>query len=242
MPEGPGRVIEVQRLGGADSAFLDRAYIACSPDLVPLPGQYVMASAAPGPIEQPASAALLPEAVFLGAGPPGIGELQTAGFWTGPPIPGPWRPRQTLALRGPLGRGFELPRDISRLALVSAGRTAGCLPALAQSAAASRLSVVYFGEIGDQGILPPAVEMYPLEALPDLADWAEYLAVEVTLEEFNGLDQLPGLLDRNPPIRMDVLVRAPMPCGALGKCGVCALRRGREWLLACEDGPVIRLK
>jgi len=44
------------------------------------------------------------------------------------------------------------------------------------------------------------------------------------------------------PGQAQILVRTPMPCGALAQCGVCSveLRGGAQ--LACENGPVFDLK
>jgi hypothetical protein len=43
------------------------------------------------------------------------------------------------------------------------------------------------------------------------------------------------------PHEAQVLVRAPMPCGALAECGVCALTIRHEWKMICKDGPVFEL-
>lgn len=39
-----------------------------------------------------------------------------------------------------------------------------------------------------------------------------------------------------------ILVRVPMPCGALAECGVCAVRLRDGVALACDDGPVFDLR
>ena len=38
-----------------------------------------------------------------------------------------------------------------------------------------------------------------------------------------------------------VLIRAPMPCGALAECGICALTIHHEWKMICKDGPVFAM-
>jgi hypothetical protein len=44
---------------------------------------------------------------------------------------------------------------------------------------------------------------------------------------------------RMMPCPAQALVLMPMPCGALGSCGVCALTDSKgQIMLACEDGPV----
>jgi hypothetical protein len=91
--------------------------------------------------------------------------------------------------------------------------------------------------------LPAAVEVFPLGALPEAPAWADFLALDVPLDE---LPALRGRLDLPPgqplPCPAQALIYAPMPCGGLAKCGVCAVEGRRGWLLACEDGPVFDLK
>ena len=60
-----------------------------------------------------------------------------------------------------------------------------------------------------------------------------------------NLNQLREMLGKQEqakaPREAQVLVRAPMPCGALAECGVCALTVRHEWKMICKDGPVFEL-
>jgi hypothetical protein len=184
---------------------------------------------------------VLADAVFLGPAPGGPGQDLPAGFWAGPPVPNYWLPGMNVHFRGPSGNGFHLPHEARRIALADAGGGAGPLLALAWLALQKNCSVVYFGSLEDPAQLPFAVEAYPLESLGDVRDWADYLAVAVTLEAFPDLGLILDLgVKTRPGLPIEALVRAPMPCGGTAGCGVCAFQRGRERLLACEDGPVIR--
>jgi hypothetical protein len=86
--------------------------------------------------------------------------------------------------------------------------------------------------------LPPEVEAHPLDAMRETCQWADYAAFDVARE------LLPALREKFQEHRTamkaeaQTLLRAPMPCGALAACGVCAVDAGGKALLACEDGPV----
>jgi hypothetical protein len=90
--------------------------------------------------------------------------------------------------------------------------------------------------------LPEEVEVQPLRAMDDIIDWADYLAFDV------ARGNLPGLKDRLGKAKQavvsrgaEVLVRVPMPCGALAECGICAVTTRQGWKMACKDGPVFGL-
>jgi hypothetical protein len=216
-----GRVAEVRV--EADGAA---ATIACPGRAVPGSGQYTLAVAA-GDV--------------LGAG------LFFAGVWEGgfqaaPPLPAGWEPGTVLALRGPLGHGFRLPENLRRLALVAAGASLGRLLPLASAALAREAAVTLFSDL-PLPELPAALEAYPLGALPEAQVWADFLAVDLSIEDLPGLGDRLGLLTGSqPPCPGQVLVHAPMPCAGLAECGVCALKTRRGWKLACVDGPVFDLE
>jgi hypothetical protein len=87
--------------------------------------------------------------------------------------------------------------------------------------------------------LPVAVEILPLDLLPEALRWADFLAIETCLP---GLAELPGRLKlpagQASFCPTQVLVAADMPCGGTAECGVCSVRTRRGWRLACQDGPV----
>lgn len=215
MLTGEGRISEVHQDGSG--------LIRCASGLVPAPGQYVMAD--------------LSEA---GGGPSSLGVPLFSsgrgleGFVFAGPVPENWKPGTRLALRGPLGRGFQVPREARRAALVvfegGAARLGALIPELlSQEAAIVLVCKLPFPE------LPEAVEVQPLEALEEVSRWADYVAADVSRE---ALPELRQRLGNGVHITAQVLVRAPMPCGAMAECGACAVHLGRKWKLACKDGPV----
>jgi hypothetical protein len=91
--------------------------------------------------------------------------------------------------------------------------------------------------------LPEIVEVQPLKAMLEILTWADYAALDV---DRGTLGQLREMLGEGWQVWMkceaQVLIRAPMPCGALAECGVCAVILRHEWKMACRDGPVFDLK
>jgi len=209
--------------------FLDgSARIECPLELIPAPGQYLLAHAA-------ASNDPLPVPLFSSLPAPN-------GFCSAPPIPHSWRPGDALILRGPIGHGFVVPISTRKVALVAfdgcADRLKSLIPhALKQNA---ELVVVSDGEVSD---LPEVIEIQPKQALLEVLKWADYSAFDVKRE---NLHQLGDWFEKQghvtAKIEAQVLVHAPMPCGALADCGVCAIPRSHAWKMICSDGPVFRLK
>src|SRR5215216_2964898 len=99
MQTGKGQVIELILQDGLRSARL-----ACPRNLIPSPGQYLLAGDDSG--------SLLPVPLFYTGSAP-------SGFIAAPPLPDSWNPGHKLHLRGPLGRGFTLPALSRRVALVA---------------------------------------------------------------------------------------------------------------------------
>lgn len=203
------------------------ARIVCPPELTPAPGQYLLAHA--GGSDSP-----LAVPVFLAGSAPG-------GFRAAPPLPSVWTPGVRLHLRGPLGRGFALPPSARRVALIafddSASRLRGLIgPALKQDAV-----IVLVASAAPED-LPEEVEVQPLRAMDDIIDWADYLAFDVARGNLPELTNRLGKAKQAAVSRLaEVLVRAPMPCGALAECGICAVTTRQGWKMACKDGPVFGL-
>jgi len=198
------------------------ARIDCSASLVPAPGQYLLASNA--------SSSMLPVPIFYTDSAP-------QGFIAAPPLPNSW-PGQEIYLRGPLGRGFVLPRPARRVALVvfddSPARLHGLIaPALTQNAAVVLLCDSWLDH------LPDAVEVQPISALPEIIDWADYIAFDIARENLARLEErtLNGNQAKALP-QAQVLIRTPIACGGLAECGVCAVKGKSGWEMACKDGPV----
>jgi dihydroorotate dehydrogenase electron transfer subunit len=203
------------------------ARLACPPDLIPAPGRYLLA-------HDPASHDPLPVTLFSAG-------LAPEGFLVAPPLPRTWLPGLTLSLRGPLGRGFTLPASARKIALLALGDNPAPLlsllaPALAQSAA---VTLVCSSPPED---LPDEVEVQPLAALTEVCAWADYLAGVATRESLPGWrERLGSAAPVGGPFEAQALVSAPVPCGGLADCGVCAVHIRNDFKLACKDGPVFPL-
>lgn len=131
--------------------------------------------------------------------------------------------------------------------MVALGDTAARLEPLIPAALGQEAAVALFSDALLPS-LPSAVEAYPLSALSELLPWADFIAVDLPLAA------LPNLRKRlasgsDGEVKPDshlhcpaqALALAPMPCGGLGECGVCAVPAHRSWKLACLDGPVFNL-
>lgn len=201
--------------------YLDgSARIRCPAELIPRPGQYLLADlrGADSPLAFP----LFPA------------ESAPEGFRCAPVIPPEWTPGARLSARGALGRGFEIPPAARSVALLayddSPARLRGLLaPAFQQSA---EVVLLCHSPVGD---LPEAVEVQPLKALTDVLRWADYLAADCARENF---PQLRALFSGVNLPKSQILLRAPMPCGGLAECGACAITVGHGWKMICKDGPV----
>ena len=218
MHSGKGKILELiledgQRL----------ARIACPQNLIPAPGQYLLAS--------DDSDSPLPVPLFY---TDSASESVTVTL----PISVLWNPGEAISLRGPLGRGFALPPSARKVALIgfddSPIRLRGLIqPSLKQGAA---VVVVCDAEAGN---LPDDVEVQPLSALGEVMAWADYAAFDVARANLFGLRARVGLLKQLSATRdAGVLIRTPVPCGGVAECGVCAVNVKSGWRLGCKDGPV----
>jgi NAD(P)H-flavin reductase len=215
--------------GIVEELFLDgSARISCPPELIPAPGQYLLAHAN-------ASPDLLPVPLFSSDSTPN-------GFRSAPPLPRIWRPGDALTVRGPIGHGFVLPPAARKMALIafddSPARLHGLIPlALKQGA-----EIVLVSDKVTED-LPEIIEVQPLKAMHEILQWADFAALDAARENLNQLQgMLRGQNQAGLQCEAQVLVRTPMPCGALAECGVCAVMVHHEWKMICKDGPVFSLK
>lgn len=253
MKEWHGKLVEI---GLESTREGDRisGQIACPPQAIPAPGQYLV-----GRLVEGGQAAGQFRAVRQLADHPDGGSLAAlgtplfatrtvpGGFEAAPPLPADWLPGSELALRGPVGQGFSLPDRTCRVALAALGETPARLFFLAGQALERACEVTLVTAPGQPGFngyrLPVAVEISPAETLVDVVAWADFLAVDLPLSGLPGLRQLLKVHSgERLPIPAQVLVTTPMPCAGLADCGVCAVPgHKRRWRLACKDGPVFDL-
>jgi hypothetical protein len=156
-------------------------------------------------------------------------------------IPLTWGAGTNLQLRGPLGKGFNIPASAGRVVLAAWQTPAVSLRPLIGAALAQGAAVVVYGSDTSPD-LPADVEANPLDQLPEALDWASYLAVETQRQDLPALAEMlavkPGHIGK---CNIEVHVRTPLVCGGVASCGVCAvpLHKG-GYGLACKDGPVFR--
>lgn len=220
MPTGKGRVVELILRDGIRFARLE-----CPSNLIPTAGQYVLASSD--------SHDPLPVPLFYTESAP-------RGF-VAAPAPDSLMPGRELDLRGPLGHGFRLPPSARKVALVAFDDSPARLRGLIQSAMKSGAAIVLLCET-DVDDLPDEVEIQRLSALPEIIEWADYLALDVSRENLPGLkERLVTMKQARTIEEAEILVRTPIPCGGMAECGVCAVILRIGWKLTCKDGPVFDL-
>jgi len=218
-----GRVTEIR----LDASKQMEAFIGCPVEAIPRAGQYLLAS----DLSQPGE--VLGTAIF-------VAEMTVDGFWAAPPIPLAWKPGTNLDLVGPLGHGFDLPREVQRLGLVALGDSISRMMPLVTLTQHHR-GITLFTDLPLPRI-PAFLEVYPLSSLAEALDWPDFMVVDLPLHRLPELRQMLGTPQGiNFSCPTQVLLTTPMPCAGLAKCGACAVPAHRGWKLACEDGPVFDL-
>jgi len=126
--------------------------------------------------------------------------------------------------------------------LVALGETSARMKPILNAALERGASIVMVSDL-DLPDLSPEVELQPVSALADVAQWADYLAVDIPRESLPGLREKLGFAGPGSwrTGEAQVLVVSPMPCGGMGDCAVCAVTTRHKWKMACKDGPVFKL-
>lgn len=218
MQTGKGQVLELLLEDGCR-----HMRVACPPGLIPSPGQYLLAG--------DGSDASLPVPLFHT-------DSASQGFIATTVTPDWWHPGLELSLRGPLGRGLTLPASARRVGLVAFEDSPSRLRGLIRPALKQEAAVVLVCTSTPEN-LPDDVEVQPMSALQEIADWADYLACDVDRENLHRLKERLGKLNKLPAEGgTQILIHTPVPCGGIADCGVCAVRFKSDWKLACKDGPV----
>ena len=227
--------------GIIEQIYLDErraARITCAPGLIPGPGQYLLASNRSEPYMT------LAQPIYASG-------AWAGGFYAAGPLPAGvnWLPGAILDIRGPLGHGFNLPPATRKVALAALEGSGARVLALLEPALSQNASVVLLCDQPPAG-LPAALEILPTAALAEIGGWADYLACQVHRERLLELLKLlnPERTGQSKSLapranHVQVLVETAVPCGGLAECGACAvnLKAGREFKLACKDGPVFDL-
>jgi len=172
MRQTGGRVTEIRLEAGRQM----EAFIACPDDAIPHAGQYLLASDMNDPQE------VIGAALFLA-------EKSMHGFWAATPIPISWRPGTYLDLVGPLGHGFELPREVQRLGLVALGDTVSRLMPLVGQIGKSHVGITLFTDLPLPRI-PALLEAYPLASLVQVLDWPDFLVFDLPWQRLPELREV----------------------------------------------------
>jgi hypothetical protein len=219
MYTGKGQVVELVLGNG-----FRLARISCASNLIPSPGQYLLAGITSQSDPQP---------VLLFST-----ESTAESFIACAPIPEDWIPGTVVYLRGPLGYGFTLPASSRRVALVAFDDSPARLQQLMRNALKQKAAVVMVCDSGEID-LPDEIEVQPLSALRDAVEWSDYTAFDISrenlpelIQNFDGQYQMPARGNAQ------ALIRTPIPCGGIAECGVCAVTLKSHWKLSCKDGPV----
>jgi NAD(P)H-flavin reductase len=204
--------------------------IICPPEMIPSPGQYLLVHPQTHGSDSP-----LAVPVFFSDSAPD-------GFRSAPLTDSDWMPGARLNLRGPLGHGFSIPTFARKVALIAFDESPARLRGLISVALRQGAEVVLVSNSTVDDV-PEAVEVQPLQAMLDIYQWADYAAFDVGRENLNQFREKFGRMEQaRSPHEAQVLIRAPMPCGALAECGVCALMIHHDWKMICKDGPVFKMK
>jgi len=222
MAYSQGRIVELFDAGGENAALL-----ALDHKLNPQPGQYLMLKT---------ESEILPVTVF---------PLNIQGERLGvlPASPVKWILGLEVTLRGPYGKGFNLPVVKSRVGLCAFnGTPIACLLPLIEKALSEghEVTLVTDHHLAD---LPSAIEVLPVSQLKEMIAWADYLAGVTTI---TGLPELLAITSgsRKIPNRKqpdEILIFSETPCAGIAACGVCSVPTRTGWKHACKDGPVFKL-
>jgi hypothetical protein len=198
--------------------------ITCPAAMRPAAGQYLAASSLDGCEALP---------VILYPTSYRRGDLSVAA-----PLPSHWKVGMRLNIRGPLGKGFQMPITARRIAIASlTGQPARLLP-LAYQALDQKAAVTVYAA-APPADLPPEVEILPIDLLPEAHQWADFLALECNVSAIGGLRSRLGLgVHQRLECPAQLLVLSQMPCMGLAECGICDVLTRTGWSHTCVDGPV----
>jgi NAD(P)H-flavin reductase len=153
-----------------------------------------------------------------------------------------WAPGMRINLRGPLGRGFAVPMSARRVALIAnPGLSARKLFPLIDIALRQDASITLVADLVPDE-LSSQVEVQPNSRWLDVLAWADYSALYVERASLPGVMETLGPRIQNI-VHGDaqILIDAPVVCGGVADCGVCAIRVDSDWKMVCKDGPVFNL-
>ncbi|MDH5508336.1 MAG: hypothetical protein OEZ02_14020, partial [Anaerolineae bacterium] len=174
MSEDSASVVEIR----LDAEGHRQALIVCPAAQAPAAGQYIQAHA-PEDDE-----AVLAVSLFAGGlNHPGGRNMEGKVEWlSAPGIPASWQPGSRLRLRGPLGRGFEMPANTRKVALAALDTSAARLAPVVGQAVKDNIEVAIFSEAALMD-LPSEVEVNALDELAQALNWPDRLLIDMRLDQ-----------------------------------------------------------
>jgi hypothetical protein len=232
MRLGNGRIIEIRQTGkGSRQALIQLEGVS-----TPLPGQYLQAHHL-ADHSQAAGLSLFP------GGLPDAGQDRGSSTTAGP-IPSHWSPGDVLRLRGPLGRGFNIPEEATRLAIIAFSQQIDHLLPLAKNLLNRGRGIALFTNSNPDSLptrLPARIEINKLDQIAEGLKWADFVACSVSLDEFSSASEV---LSRLSPLGRpgEILVYGQYPCAGLADCGICAVSMPNGGSKpVCKEGPVLEI-
>lgn len=161
----------------------------------------------------------------------------------------------TLDIFGPLGNGFAIPADLSKILLVAGGIGIAPLVTLAEQAVSRGITVKLLqGAASGSRLHPLAINGAEVlqvtengsvgtkgkvtDFLPSLAPWAEGIFACGPIPMYRAM-AAKGVILRDKPVQ--VLLEQVMGCG-VGACRGCAIATHHGIRMVCSDGPVFDLQ
>jgi dihydroorotate dehydrogenase electron transfer subunit len=163
------------------------------------------------------------------------------------------QPGQSLDCLGPLGRGFSLDRNSSRLLMVGGGYGVAPLVGLAELALPRGAEVTLLvgaataEHVFPAELLPPAIEYYAAtmdgslghggyvtELTPRFLDWADAV---YACGPHGMLESVARECHARPRLPVQLAIEQHMGC-AMGVCLGCVTPTVRGYKRVCRDGPV----
>lgn len=212
----------------------DRVRVHLESDLVPAPGQFVLARWSPtfDPyLRQPLFASSLADSAF------------TVDLAASDPMMQFVSPGAAVDLIGPCGAAAAVEGPQSAVALIADSDPSPLLPFANRAIASGGAATLLIGQPYPLDALDRQIEVRvgDLLALAAEAAAADQVYIHAVDSLYRPLRQT--LADHRVLLSggfAQALVARPMPCG-VGACGACAVKTGRGWKYACTDGPFFEL-
>jgi len=167
----------------------------------------------------------------------------------------PWlaerKEKDSVAVFGPLGNGFEIPPEGENLLLVAGGTGIAPLCFLAQEAVKQKRRVTLLlgarteAQLYPPSLVPDGIKLVTTtddgkgmvtQLLPDFTGGADAVFSCGPLAMYRTMAQMPELKEKPAQVSLEIM----MGCG-IGVCYGCTVRTTSGLKQACKDGPIFNL-